>query len=197
MLKSTSHPSQPFAAGRFDRIVGKTGSSRKARPSDTSWSTETWVRSVQAWRGRDGASRARRRGMLKRIWKRPSRSYRHEAGSRAFAGRSRRKLLLEVLEARQLLTASLATLSDISVPALLGLSGPTRRQRDHQPPSPSRRPRATPTSRSRWPRGSSGRFTVSHTPSGHAATSRSTTRPMTFQFFPGPHPEYGHSHHHI
>ena len=57
--------------------------------------------------------------MLKRIWKFTSRSHRHDAGSRAAAGHSKRVLRLEVLEARQLLTAALAPISNISVPALL------------------------------------------------------------------------------
>ena len=58
--------------------------------------------------------------MLDRIWKVSSRSDRHGAGSRPGSKHSRRQPLVEVLEGRQLLTASLAPISNITVPALLG-----------------------------------------------------------------------------
>lgn len=58
--------------------------------------------------------------MFKRIWKAPIGTQRHDSGSRAIAGRGRRKIHLEVLESRQLLTAALAPISNITVPALLG-----------------------------------------------------------------------------
>ena len=70
--------------------------------------------------------------MLKRIWKTPSRANRHDAGSRAFAGRSRRTLMLEVLEARQLLDRLAGSRSAMSPsPLSSGIRFP-RRQRDHQ-----------------------------------------------------------------
>ena len=57
--------------------------------------------------------------MFKHIWKSRG-TQRHERGSRSVAGRSRRKILLEVLESRQLLTASLGAISNVTAPALLG-----------------------------------------------------------------------------
>src|SRR5271165_4912851 len=58
--------------------------------------------------------------MLDRIWKFHSRSDRHGAGSRPDSKHYGHQPLVEVLEGRQLLTASLAPISNITVPALLG-----------------------------------------------------------------------------
>jgi len=58
--------------------------------------------------------------MLDRILKVNSRSDRHEAGSRPGSKHSRRQPLVEVLEGRQLLTASLETIAPVTVPAQLG-----------------------------------------------------------------------------
>ncbi len=58
--------------------------------------------------------------MLDRIWKVHSRSDRHGAGSRPDSKHYGHQPLVEVLEGRQLLTASLAPISNITVPALLG-----------------------------------------------------------------------------
>jgi len=62
--------------------------------------------------------------MLDGIWKVNSRSDWHGAGSRPGSKHSRRQPLLEVLEGRQLLTASLAPIANITVPALLGYQLP-------------------------------------------------------------------------
>ena len=58
--------------------------------------------------------------MLDRIWKVHSRSDRHGAGSRPDSKHSGRQPLVEVLEGRQLLTASLAPIPSVTVPAQLG-----------------------------------------------------------------------------
>ena len=58
--------------------------------------------------------------MLDRIWKVNSRSDRHGAGSRPGSKHSGRQPLVEVLEGRQLLTASLAPIASVTVPAQLG-----------------------------------------------------------------------------
>ena len=62
--------------------------------------------------------------MLDRIWKVNSRSDRHGAGSRPGSKHSRRQPLVEVLEGRQLLTASLAPIANVTVPAQLGYQLP-------------------------------------------------------------------------
>ena len=62
--------------------------------------------------------------MLDRIWKVNSRSDRHGAGSRPGSKHSGRQPLVEVLEGRQLLTASLAPITSFTVPAQLGYQLP-------------------------------------------------------------------------
>ena len=62
--------------------------------------------------------------MLDRILKVNSRSDRHGAGSRPGSKHSRRQPLVEVLESRQLLTASLAPITNFTVPAGLGYQLP-------------------------------------------------------------------------
>ncbi len=62
--------------------------------------------------------------MLERIWKVHSRSDRHGAGSRPGSKHTRRQPLVEVLEGRQLLTASLAPITSFSVPAQMGYQLP-------------------------------------------------------------------------
>src|SRR5271165_1476411 len=58
--------------------------------------------------------------MLDRIWKVHSRSDRHGAGSRPDSKHSGRRPSVEALEGRQLLTASLAPIASLTVPAQLG-----------------------------------------------------------------------------
>ena len=58
--------------------------------------------------------------MLDRIWKFHSRSDRHGAGSRPGSKHSGCQPLVEVLEGRQLLTASLEPIANVTVPAQLG-----------------------------------------------------------------------------
>ncbi len=58
--------------------------------------------------------------MLDRIWKVHSRSDRHEAGSRPGSKHSGCQPLVEVLEGRQLLTATLLPIANVTVPAQLG-----------------------------------------------------------------------------
>src|SRR5271157_4230591 len=58
--------------------------------------------------------------MLDRIWKVHSRSDRHGAGSRPGSKHSGRQPLVEVLEGRQLLTATLLPIANVTVPAQLG-----------------------------------------------------------------------------
>ncbi len=62
--------------------------------------------------------------MLDRILKVDSRSDRHGAGSRPGSKHSGCQPLVEVLEGRQLLTASLASIANVTVPALLGYQQP-------------------------------------------------------------------------
>src|SRR5208337_228946 len=58
--------------------------------------------------------------MLDRIWKVNSRSDQHGAGSRPGSKHARRQPLVEVLEGRHLLTASLLPIANVTVPAQLG-----------------------------------------------------------------------------
>src|SRR5271157_492805 len=62
--------------------------------------------------------------MLDRILKVNSRSDRHGAGSRPGSKHTRRQPLVEVLEGRQLLTASLAPITNFTVPAGQGYQLP-------------------------------------------------------------------------
>ncbi len=62
--------------------------------------------------------------MLDRIFKINPVSNRHGAGSRHDSKQSRRTPLLEVLEGRQLMTASLTPIANLSVPALQGYQQP-------------------------------------------------------------------------
>src|SRR5271157_1139243 len=62
--------------------------------------------------------------MLDRILKVNSRSGRHGAGSRPGSKHTRRQPLVEVLEGRQLLTASLAPITSFTVPAGMGYQLP-------------------------------------------------------------------------
>ena len=72
--------------------------------------------------------------MLDRIWKVNSRSDRHGAGSRPGSKHSRCQPLVEVLEGRQLLTASLAPIANVTVPALLGYQLPLDGSGSTDPP---------------------------------------------------------------
>ena len=71
--------------------------------------------------------------MLDRIWKVNSRSDRHGAGSRPGSKHSRCQPLVEVLEGRQLLTASLAPITSFSRPRSNGIPATPGWQRRYRP----------------------------------------------------------------
>jgi len=121
--------------------------------------------------------------MLDRILKVNSRSDRHGAGSRPGSKHSRRQPLVEVLEGRQLLTASLATIEPVTVPALMGYqlaldgSGTTDGQTFK---ARSSNPDITVS----VAQGPFWRITVSHTAAPSAPSDVTfTNAPMTFQLF--------------
>ena len=121
--------------------------------------------------------------MLDRIWKVHSRSDRHGAGSRPDSKHSGRQPLVEVLEGRQLLTASLATITPLTVPALLGYQLPL------QPVTGSTVSNQTFTATSSNPditvsvaQGQFWTVTVSHQPANSSDVTI-TNESMTFQLF--------------
>jgi len=128
--------------------------------------------------------------MLDRIWKVSSRSDRHGAGSRPGSKHTRRQPLVEVLEGRQLLTASLAPITNFTVPAGQGYqltldgSGTTDPQTFTPPTSsnPDIKVSVAPPVV-----GTQGQFwtvTVSHTPApGISSDVTINNETMTFQLF--------------
>jgi len=120
--------------------------------------------------------------MLKRIWKTPSWSHRHDAGSRAFAGRLRRILLLEVLEARQLLTASLGTISNITVPAQLGYQVSLNGSGTTSPTQTFQATSSNPDISVSVAQGEFWTFNVNHVPA-NSSDITITNEKMTFQLF--------------
>jgi cyclophilin family peptidyl-prolyl cis-trans isomerase len=96
--------------------------------------------------------------------------------------RSRRKPRLEVLEGRQLLTASLGTLSDISVPALLGYQVPLDGSGTTSPTQSFQATSSNPDIKVSVASGPYWTLTVSHQPANpNDITINNET--MTFQLF--------------
>ncbi len=120
--------------------------------------------------------------MLDRIWKVHSRSDRHGAGSRPGSKHSGRQPLVEVLEGRQLLTASLATIEPVTVPALLGYqlpldgSGTTDLQTFTATSS-------NPNIKVSVAQGQFWTLTVSHTAAPNTSDVTINNESMTFQLF--------------
>src|SRR5271157_2707340 len=122
--------------------------------------------------------------MLDRILKVNSRSDRHGAGSRPGSKHSGRQPLVEVLEGRQLLTASLATIEPITVPALLGYQLPL----DGSGTTDGQTFKATSSNPDITVSVAQGPFwtiLVSHQASSTPGDVTFTDQPMTFQLFPG------------
>jgi cyclophilin family peptidyl-prolyl cis-trans isomerase len=122
--------------------------------------------------------------MFKRIWKTPSEASRHDAGSRAIAGRSRRRLLLEVLEGRQLLAtgASLAPISNITVPALLSYQVTLDGTGTTDPSQTFTATSSNPDIKVSAATGPYWTFTVNHT-AANSSDVTITNEQMTFQLF--------------
>ncbi len=122
--------------------------------------------------------------MLDRIWKVHSRSGRHGAGSRPDSKHSGRQPLVEVLEGRQLLTASLAEIAPVTVPAQLGYqltldgSGSTSSNQTYTATS------SNPNIKVSVAQGQFWTVTVSHTPEpGNSSDVTINHESMTFQLF--------------
>ena len=90
--------------------------------------------------------------------------------------------------------ACLAPISNITVPALLGYQVSLDGSGTTTPPRHSLRPRATPTSRSRWPRDRSGR-SLSRTTPANSSDVTITNETMTFQLFQDLTPNHCQPHH--
>src|SRR5271165_5248425 len=120
--------------------------------------------------------------MLDRIWKVHSRSDRHGAGSRPDSKHSGRQPSVEVLEGRQLLTASLAPIGSFSVPAQMGYQLPLDGSGDTDPSQTYTATSSNPAINVSVAQGQFWTVTVSHT----AANSTDVTinhESMTFQLF--------------
>ena len=102
--------------------------------------------------------------MLDRIWKAYSRSDRHGAGSRPGSKHSRRQPLVEVLEGRQLLTASLAPIASVTVPAQLGYQLPLDGSGSTDPSQTFTATSSNPDIKVSVAQGQFWTLTVSHTP---------------------------------
>ena len=101
--------------------------------------------------------------MLDRIWKVHSRSDRHGAGSRPGSKHSGRQPLVEVLEGRQLLTASLAPIASFTVPAQLGYQLPLDGSGDTDPSQTYTATSSNPDIKVSVAQGQFWTLTVSHT----------------------------------
>ncbi len=120
--------------------------------------------------------------MLDRIWKVSSRSDRQGAGSRPGSRHARHQPLVEVLEGRQLLTASLAAIPNITVPSLLGYQQPLDGSGNTDPSQTYTATSSNPNIKVSIAQGQFWTLTVSHT----AANSSDVTinnESMTFQLF--------------
>ncbi len=124
--------------------------------------------------------------MLDRICKVGSRSGRYGAGSRPGSKRSRRQPLVEVLEGRQLLTASLAPITSFSVPSQMGYQLPLDGSGDTDPSQTYTATSSNPNSNIKVSvaQGPFWTLTVSHTAvPGNSSDVSFTNAPLTFQLF--------------
>jgi cyclophilin family peptidyl-prolyl cis-trans isomerase len=126
--------------------------------------------------------------MLDRIWKVHSRSDRHGAGSRPSSKHSGRQPLVEVLEGRQLLTASLAPIASVTVPAQLGYqlaldgSGSTSSNQTYTATSSNPNIKVSVAPQVVANQGQYWTVTVSHTPANNSDVTINNES-MTFQLF--------------
>ncbi len=120
--------------------------------------------------------------MLDRIWKVHSRSNRHGAGSRPDSKHSGRQPLVEVLEGRQLLTASLAAIANVTVPAQLGYQQPLDGSGDTDPGQTYTATSSNPDIKVSVAQGQFWTVTVSHKPANTSDVTI-TNESMTFQLF--------------
>ncbi len=120
--------------------------------------------------------------MLDRIWKVSSRSDRHGAGSRPGSKPARRQPLVEVLEGRQLLTAALAAIPNVTVPALLGYQQPLDGSGTTDPSQTFTATSSNPDIKVTVAQGQFWTVTVSHTPANSSDVTINNES-MTFQLF--------------
>ncbi len=120
--------------------------------------------------------------MLDRIWKVHSRSDRHGAGSRPGSKHSGCQPLVEVLEGRQLLTASLAPIANVPVPALMGYQLPLDGSGNTDPSQTYTATSSNPDIQVSVAQGQFWTVTVSHTAANSSDVAFSNA-PMTFQLF--------------
>ncbi len=120
--------------------------------------------------------------MLDRIWKVSSRSDRHGAGSRPGSKPARRQPLVEVLEGRQLLSASLAPIPNVTVPALLGYQQPLDGNGTTDPSQTFTATSSNPDIKVTVAQGQFWTVTVSHTPANSSDVTINNES-MTFQLF--------------
>src|SRR5271157_4759908 len=123
--------------------------------------------------------------MLDRIWKAYSRSDRHGAGSRPGSKHSRRQPLVEVLEGRQLMAASLAPLSNLNVPSQTGYQLPLDGSGSNSPTQTFTATSDNPHVLVQPAQGPFWTIKVSHQASSTPGDVTFTDQPMTFQLFPG------------
>jgi len=120
--------------------------------------------------------------MLDRIWKVNSRSERQGAGLQPGSKGARRQPLVEVLEGRQLLSASLAPIPNLTVPALLGYQQPLDGSGTTDPSQTFKVTSSNPDIKVTVAQGQFWTVTVSHT-AANTSDVTITNESMTFQLF--------------
>ena len=133
--------------------------------------------------------------MLDRIWKVNSRSDRHGAGSRPGSKHSGCQPLVEVLEGRQLLTASLAPIANVTVPAQLGYQLPLDGSGNTDPSQTFTATSSNPDIKVSVAQGQFWTVTVSHTPANSSDVTINQ-RIDDVSALRRPDPTDGCSHHH-
>jgi len=121
--------------------------------------------------------------MLDRIWKVHSRSDRHGVESRTGSKHSRRQPLVEFLEGRQLLAASLAPITSFSVPAQLGYQLPLNGSGTTDPSQTFTATSSNPNIKVSVAQGQFWTVTVSHMPAPNTSDITIDNESMTFQLF--------------
>ncbi|MFO0892670.1 MAG: peptidylprolyl isomerase [Isosphaeraceae bacterium] len=115
----------------------------------------------------------------------PAKGEASDLGRRPSRVRSRRRPLVEVLENRRLMTASLAPLGDLTnVPAKMGFQLPLNGSGSNSPTQTFTATSDNPNIRVSVAQGQFWTMTVSHQASGTPGDVSFTDAPMTFQLFP-------------
>ena len=121
--------------------------------------------------------------MWNRIWRVTVPANRHDSGAkRQSAPRSRRMPCLEVLEDRQLMTASLAPISNLTVPAQLGYQVPLNGSGSNSPTQTFTATSSNPDIKVSVAQGQFWTLTVSHQPANSSDVTINNET-MTFQLF--------------